>query len=127
TFSSVVVHYIENYLDTGLVKGLHHVTELVQASQRITSGGVPTVRRKKGHRTIAPVVLQTRWRILSVELENRHQLDCGDSQILQVRNLLDQPRIRASFLLGDAGVCIPRESGNVHFIKHSAGERMVER
>jgi len=58
---------------------------------------------------------------------HRHQLDCGDPQILQVRNLLDQPRIRASLLLGNGGVWVSRESANMHFIEDSAGERMIER
>jgi hypothetical protein len=127
TFSSVVVHHIENHLDAGLVKSLHHVTELVQASQWVSSGGVPAVGRKERHRAIAPVVLQTCRCILGVELEDRHQLNGSNPQILQVRNLLDQSRVRTSLLLGNAGVCAPRESANVHLIEDSAGERMIER
>ena len=38
-----------------------------------------------------------------IELEDREQFDGGDAEMLKIRDLLDQARIRASFVLCDTG------------------------
>jgi hypothetical protein len=45
---------------------------------------------------VAPVVDQPRRAILGVELEHRQQLDGGDAEVLEVRDLLDQAGVGAA-------------------------------
>ena len=69
------------------------------------------VRCEEIERHVAPEVP-----LLRIELMNRHQLDRGDAEFLQVRNLVDDRGKAAAAIGGDAGVGALREAADVHFI-----------
>ena len=54
------------------------------------------MRREKRNRRVAPVVDESGWAVLRVELENREQFDSGDAEIAKIWDLFDQSRIRAA-------------------------------
>ena len=130
-FGGVVVDHVEDHLDAGAVQRLDHVAEFVEHRQRPlrrgTRGGVAHMRRKERDRRIAPVVDQAGRRVLRVELEHRHQLDRGDAQVDQVRDLVDQPGIGAAPGLGHAAARVLGEATNVQFVDHGLGERPAQR
>ena len=61
--------------------------------------GVGRVGREEGHRLVAPVVDEAGGRGQPVELVDGQQLDGGDAQVQQVRDLVDEARY------------VPRSSG----------------
>src|SRR5438270_8772949 len=80
------------------------------------------MRSEKRDRRVSPVIDQS-WRtVLAVELENRKQLDGGDPEILQIRDLLDHPRISPAPLRRDPRARVLRESGDMHLVDHGRGE-----
>ena len=92
----VVVDHVEDDLDAGAVQRLDHVPELVERAERVGPRAVAGMGREERDRLVAPVVDQPRRRVLLVEGEHRQQLDGGDAEVLQVRDLLDQPGIGAA-------------------------------
>ena len=74
------------------------------------------MRREEGDRRVAPVVDSARGAILSVELKDRQQFDRGDTQLLEIRNLLDHAGIRAAFRLRHSGTGMAGEAAHVHFV-----------
>ena len=105
---------------------LDHVAELVEHRERLRPRTVGVMRREERDRLVAPVVHPER-RILRVELEDRQQLDGGDSQLLQIRNLLDQPGVGPARRLGHPGARIPGEATNVQLVDDGLGERPAQR
>ena len=63
---------------------------------------------------------------MRIKLENGEQFDGGDTQILQIGNLLHEPCIGATFLRGDSGVRMFRESRHMHLINHRLCKRPFE-
>ena len=94
----VVEHDVEDHLDAGAMQRLHHVAELVHRAERIPARAVRLVRREERDRCVAPVVDLARRAILGIELEHRQQLDRGDPELLEIRDLLDQAGERAAGL-----------------------------
>lgn len=82
---------------------------------------------QKRHRRIPPVVHPLGRTILGIELEDRQQLHCGYTQLLEIRNFLDQPRIRSTSLLCDTGTGITGEPSYVHFVNDRSSRRSLER
>src|SRR3972149_2657938 len=74
------------------------------------------MRREKSNRAVAPVIRQRWSRILFIELLNRQQLDCGDTEALQVWNLFDQSRIGAAPMRLQAGTRMACEAADVQLI-----------
>ena len=92
----VVEHHVEDDLDARPVEGFHHVSELIDGAERVTTRAIGRVRREEGHGLITPVVHQA-WRAsLWVERKYRQQLHGGDPESFQIGNLLDQPGERAA-------------------------------
>src|SRR5207249_2018612 len=76
---------------------LDHQPELVPGGRALGVAGVRRLGRRVRHRAVAPEVAQTpaggrvdERAVELVELVDRQQLDRGDAQVLQVRDLLDQ-------------------------------------
>ena len=84
------------------------------------------MRRKEGDRGVAPVVDQATRAVLGIELKHRQQLDGGDAQSLEVRDLLDHAGISAAALLGDAGALVAREPSHVHLVHDGPSGRSPE-
>jgi hypothetical protein len=59
------------------------------------------MRRKKRDWGISPIVGQSRWAVLAIELEYGEELNGCDPEVLQVGDLLDHPRIGSPSLRSD--------------------------
>jgi hypothetical protein len=74
-------------------------------------------------RAVTPVVSQIpsfhgRWHILVVKSHHREQFYVGDTEILEIRNFIYQPRELTRML--HAGRWMPRKSANVQLIDYRA-------
>ncbi len=112
----VVEHDVEDDLEPGPVERLHHVAELVDRPERILPRAERRVGREERHRRVAPVVDVSGRAVERVELEDRQQLDGGHAEILQVRDLLDDPGIGAAGVFGQARARMPGEAAHVHLV-----------
>src|SRR5437667_12904746 len=72
------------------------------------------MRREIRHRLIAPVVHMASRTGERVELEHWQELDGGDPQLLEIRNLFDHARVGTARLFRQARVRMPGESAHVH-------------
>src|SRR5438477_8634020 len=99
---------------------LEHIAEFIDRAKRILARAVSLVWRKERNRLIAPVVDSTGRAILRIKLKHRKQFHRSDAQCLQIRNLLDQPGICSTFLFGNAGAWMSRETTNVHLVDDRA-------
>ena len=115
-FRGVVEHDVENDFDARPVQRLDHVAELVHRAERILARAVRLMRREERNRRIAPVVDLSRRAILRIELEHRQQLDRGDAELLEIRDLLDQAGKGAARLLADAGTGMAGEAAHMHLV-----------
>lgn len=123
----VIEDNIQNHLDPRSMKGLHHVAKFVDRSQGILTGAVGRMWSEEGNRRVAPIVDDSRWAVLWIVGEDGQQLDRIDSEFLKVRNFLDQPCVRAAGIFCDAGIWIPREASNVHFVDDGLRRRASKR
>ena len=96
----VVVNDIEDDLDSSAMQRLDHVAKLVERAKRVGSG--PVMRREKREGLVPPVVAEARRTVLLVEGKDRQQLDGADAEVLQIGNLVDQPRVGAALARNDA-------------------------
>ncbi len=106
---------------------LDHVAELVQHAEGIVDGGVSAVGGEERDRGVAPVVGQSGGSILWIELEHRHQLDRGDPQLLQIRDLLDHAGVGPSPGRIQPAVGMGGESPHVQFVDHGLRKGAAER
>jgi hypothetical protein len=86
SFGRVVVHHVDEDLDTGRVQRFHHRFEFVYLPILFSSGGIAVVRSEVADGVKTPVVRQAPadQPVLVHELVNRHKLDRGDAEALQV-------------------------------------------
>ena len=89
----------------------------------VAARAVGRVRREERDRLVAPVVDLPRRARLGVELEHRQQLDGGDAELLEIRDLLDQPGVSAAGLLPDPGARVAGEPADVHLVDDGARRR----
>ena len=103
----VVVDHVEDDLDAGLVHGPHQVLELGD-DLFDTPRRVIAVRGEEADRVVSPVVPQAVLHQMLVvhEVMDRHQLDRGDAEPLQVLDDggVRHARVRALQVVGDLGV-----------------------
>ena len=118
-FGGVVVHHVEDDLHAGVVVGLDHRFELVDLFAALPGAGVGVVRGEEADGVVSPVVAQPlllQEGVVDV-LVDRHQLDGGDAQLLQV---FDHRRV------GQAGVGAADVRGHVHVeVGHAAHMSLV--
>ena len=65
--------------------------------------------------------------ILGVELEHGQKFHCGDAELLEIRDLLNQAGVRSPSLLADSGIRMTSESADVHLINDGTGRRQLQR
>ena len=122
----VVVDHVEDHLDAGRVQVAHHRLELEHLLAALAAGGVRVVRGEEADRVVAPVVRQVTLGQVVVldELVNRHELDRGDAQMLEVvdRHGMRERRIRTANGWGQRRMA-GREPLDVELID----DRLVER
>src|SRR5215471_8820511 len=85
------------------------------------------MRREERYRRISPVIHETWGSILPVELEYRHELDRGNAEPLEIRDLLDHAGERAARLLRDARARMTGETRDVHLVHDGPRRRSPER
>ena len=119
SFGGVVEHDVENHLDARPMQGQHRLLELADLAAGLAADGIAAMRREKRQRIVAPVVrplARLAEPIVGRKLEDRHQLDRRHAQRLQIRNLLDQPEIRAAML--HVARLVAGEAADVHLVDH---------
>ena len=126
-FGGVVEDHVENDLDARPMQRLDHVAELVNGTQRILARAVALVRRKERDRRVSPVVDEPGRSILDIVLKYRHELDGADTELLQIRDLLDEAGIRASCSLREPGARIAGEPSHVQLVNDRPGGRPLQR
>ena len=119
----VVVDDVDEDLEPRRVQRIDHRHELALCSAGRRIGGIGGLRGEERHRTVAPEVQQPLAGLgippevlRLVELEERQELDRGDAERLQVRDLLDQAEIGSG--MGDAGGRMAREAAQVELVDH---------
>ena len=115
----VVEHHVQIDLDSPLMAGLNKALELVALPVVLGGGGVAGVGGEKAHRAVAPVVEQSLAVHLTevlhlVKLEDGHQLDGVDPQLLNIVQLLHQAGEGAG--VGDPGGEGLGEAPDVEFV-----------
>ena len=82
----MVIDHIENDFDASLMQGFHHPLEFSHCSARAFVGHIVWVGGEVGNGVVAPVVAQSSVDQISGlhEVMHRHQLDSGDTELLQI-------------------------------------------
>ena len=117
----MVEDHIQNHFDSVLLQKLDHLLQLPTLTVVLCRSGIAGVRGKKSHRVVAPVFVQPlpliRMTVCDlVEFKDRQQLHCRDAQLLQIRNLLDDPR-KGSGIRNAAGGIL-RKAANMELINY---------
>src|SRR5262249_43688318 len=96
-FLRMIEHHVQNYFDAGPVQRLHHIAEFPQVAAALGAHAKSGLRRKITYRAIPPIVshgspvdLTQDGRL--IEVEYRQQLHRRHTEVLQVRDLLDDPQ-----------------------------------
>ena len=126
-FGRVVEDDIQDHPDAGTVQGLDQIAKLVAGVRRIEREA--GMRREEAVGAVAPVVLQAHGRglrrnVLGVEGHDRHQLDMGDPQVLQIRDLFDHGAEGAG--VRDPGRGMAREAAGMHLVDDRGVQRDVQ-
>ena len=131
-FTRVVEDHVQDHFHPLVVKRADHLLEFQHLCAMVANARVRRLGREEAHRVVAPEVPEplaglrvAAPRIVLVELLHGHQLDGGDAQILQVRDLLNQTAIGPGRL--HAGARIDREPADVQLVNHGRGPRQAER
>lgn len=87
-FGGVVVHNVQDDFDSRGVQRTDHGFEVLDLLAGVALGAVAVVGREETNGVVAPVVVQALVLQDAVvdELVHRHQFDCGDPELLQVRD-----------------------------------------
>ena len=127
TLRGMVEHDVEDHLDACAMQRLDHVAELVDRTGRIPPRAVLLVWGEERDRLIAPVVHFPKRTRLRIKLEYWKQFHRGDAELLEVRDLLDQPGECSTLRLVDAGAWVPGEAANMHLVDDGSRRRMPQR
>jgi len=120
----VVVDHVEDDLDAGVVQRAHHALELLHLLAELAVGGVAGVRGEEADGVVAPVVREAlvgQGRVVD-ELVHRHQLDGGDSELLEVfdHQRMGDSAVAAALVFGDSRVQL-REALHVGLVDEGVG------
>jgi len=96
-FSSVIEHHIQNYSNPGTVKGLHHIAELIQASEVVRIYEIVGMRGKEAMGAITPVIPEstssdTLRDVLFIKRHYGQESNVGDSKFLEIWDLFTNSR-----------------------------------
>jgi hypothetical protein len=96
---------------------------------RVGARGEVRMRRKERKRAVAPIIREPnrsagRRHVLPIEREHGQELDVGDTERLQVRDLVDEPAKGAGML--HARRRMARETVDVQLVDHGLAKRPVE-
>ena len=130
----MVIHHIEHYADTSLMKGLHHLLEFLDTDSRIIRiGGIRAIGHIVVHRVVSPIVLcfvQTAFVYRCIVIR-RKDMYMVHTQFLQMvyTGLFSFCTLGTFFshskeftLVVDARQCIDGEIAVMHFVNHHIGK-----
>ena len=123
----VVVDHVEDDLEPRPVERLDEVAELVDRALRAGPAAVGAVGREERDRLVAPVVGPVARRVVGVEREHRQQLDGGDAEVDEVRDLLDEARVGPAPSRVHPAARVSGEALDVRLVDHGLRERAIER
>ncbi len=130
-FARVVEDHVEDHFETRPVKGADHLLELQHLRAVLVDARVRGLGSEEAEGIVAPEVLQAlaRARVdprqgVLVEFLDGHQLDRGDPQIFQVRDLLDQAAVRPGE--SDAAAGIDGVAADVELVDDRRCPRVAE-
>ncbi len=129
-FGRVIVHDVENHLQTGAVEVFYHLLEFAHLAAELVAGAVAHVRRKEANRVVAPIVSQSPVQQMLVVDEgvHRHQLDRSDAELFQVAHdrRMRHSAVRAAQRLRHVGVKLGQPF-DMRFVDHRASHRHTRR
>src|SRR5262245_19610949 len=112
---------IKNHFDASAMQGPNHLFEFVDLVELGGTSGITGLRSGKGDAVIAPEIEEPlaglgidERAVALVELVNWQQLDRGDTQLFEVRNLPDDTGVSAR--MGDAGGGMAGETADVQLV-----------
>ncbi len=110
TFAGVVEYHVEDDLQTRAMERPNHLLEFQTVRTALANACVGRLGGEEADRIVSPKVPQRLRRsgidpqqTMFVELLHGHQLDRGDTKVLQIGDLLDQPAIGPGKLDARAG------------------------
>ncbi len=109
TFCRVVENDVQDHFHARIVQRANHLAKLVV--RLVVRRSIGVMRSEEIQRHVTPVVS-----FLRVILVHRHEFDGGDSQFLEVRNLLDHTAVRPPLFRLYTAVVAPRESADMHLV-----------
>ena len=95
--SRVIEDHVQNDADARPMQGLDHVPEFIAMGPGLGADAIARVRGIEAVGAVAPKIAQAQiphalGYILVIEGHDRHQLDMGDAEGLEVGDLFDQPQ-----------------------------------
>jgi hypothetical protein len=128
--SRVVVHHVEDDLETCGMQGFHHRFELRDLAAAVTGRAVFAVRGEESDGVVAPIVAEVFFDQVAVldELLHGHYSHGGHAQVGEVfdRGRMCEPRVGSSDLLRDVWVQLGK-SLHVQFVDDRLRERRSRR
>ena len=114
----VVVHHIDEHLETMVVAGRNQLTQLLPPREWVTSADVAVVGGKPTQGAVAPIVLAAIGGIGGVKGHRRQQLNGSDPQALQIGQCIDQPQKGAPVLSAGGAMAVAAEAAGMQLIDH---------
>ena len=129
-FIRMVEDNIEDHLNAGGMEGLNHVAKLVDVGAGLRTGAKAVMGSEIANGAIAPVVNELFTIVflddlLAIKTEHRQELDSGDSQLLQIGNLLDHTR-KGTWMRDSTGGTLGKAT-NMHLIDDGFRHRDLQR
>src|SRR6185369_7051891 len=112
----MVVHHVENDLHAGSMCGLDEIAEFIERAEWILCRAVARMRCKERYRLVAPDVPAPLRRALFIEGKHRQELERGHAEVLQIGELLYEPRKSPAPAAPDAGVWMAGEVPHVQLV-----------
>ena len=126
-FRCVIEYNIEDDFESGAVERFDHVPKLIEDCERALQRAVRLMRGEQRNGRIAPIVALSRRTVLRVELEDRQQLQGGNSEIFEVGDLLDQSSVCTALIGGDTRAGMASEPRNMELVNHGFRDGPFER
>src|SRR6185369_9843498 len=114
-FGRVVKHHVEDDLDPRSMERLYHVAKFVDRTHTVCSRTIRLMRCEKRDRGVSPIIDPAQGTVQRVELKHGQQLDSRNTELLEIRYLLNHTRIRTPYAFIHTGIWVPCETAHVHF------------
>jgi hypothetical protein len=117
----VVQDNVEDHLDARTMKRFDHLAEFGRLLSTGPLAAIRTLRREKADGIVTPIISEGLTvegihpkQFVLVEFADGHQLDCGDPEVLKVRDFFGQST-ECSWMI-DAGTWVNRATTHVRLV-----------